>query len=239
MPPQMPQERPGELGHINGLEVVRRRAEIQPHVLTCRGHREGSQGREAVMRVVVAPDLRLSLRRPGALARGDEQKAALIQEGEMGPKSLGFFLSPATGSAAHGPWLGRRTGWAAAPALDSSSPDGVRASRHGRGDSGRQTAPESPQRCASRSIARWESHGPWPLHQLQQVLPLLAGQFAWLPRHRRGCQSGLAPSGPASPPLYTPLRAIGSHASERIAELLENDITVKDTPGAIKASPFR
>src|SRR6266511_3298089 len=138
---QMPQQRPEELGHVNGLEAVRLPAEIQPYGPTCRGHREGSQGRDAVMLVVVAHARRLSLRRPGAPARGDEQQAALIQEGEMGPKSLGFFLSPATGSAANGQWLSRGVGWAAAPAPDSSSPDGVRSSRHGQGESGCQTPP--------------------------------------------------------------------------------------------------
>lgn len=190
MSSQMPQQRPEELGHVHGLEVVRLPAEIHPHVLTFRGYREGSQGRDAVMLVVVAYDRRLSLRCPSAPTRGDEEKAALIHEGEMGPKSLGFFLSPATGTAAHGPWRGRRVGRAAAPAPDSSSSDGVRSSRHGQGDSGCQTRPESPPRCASRSIARWESHWPLPLVATAAVCAPTAGRSifaapqasAWLPK---------------------------------------------------------
>src|SRR6266487_6944330 len=43
MAAQMPQQRPQELGHVDGLAVMRLPAEIQPHVLPFRGHREGSE----------------------------------------------------------------------------------------------------------------------------------------------------------------------------------------------------
>jgi hypothetical protein len=61
MSSQMPQQGPEELGHINGLEVVRLPAARQPHVVTFRGHRECSQGRDTVMLVVIAHDRRLAL----------------------------------------------------------------------------------------------------------------------------------------------------------------------------------
>jgi hypothetical protein len=74
---QMPQcsEEPR---HVDGLEVVRLPAAVQPHVLPCWRDGEGSQRREAVMRVVVAVDRRVPGRRPSAAACGDEEKTALI-----------------------------------------------------------------------------------------------------------------------------------------------------------------
>jgi hypothetical protein len=43
------------------------------------------------MLVMLSADRRMPRRRPGALAGGDEQQAALIQKGQMGPKSSGSF----------------------------------------------------------------------------------------------------------------------------------------------------
>jgi hypothetical protein len=52
---------------------------------------ERRQGREAGMLVVVAENRRGPHGRPGAAPGGPEQQAALSQEGEVGPKSSGFF----------------------------------------------------------------------------------------------------------------------------------------------------
>ena len=85
------------------------------------------------MLVMVADDGGVPLRRPGAAARRDEEKATFIQESEVRPQAAGFFLTPATGSVANGQWHVRRAAGPAAPAPDSSSPNGARFSTHVRG----------------------------------------------------------------------------------------------------------
>src|SRR6266487_1287409 len=160
--PEMPQERTKEVGHIDRLEVTWLEADVQPQMLALGGHREGGQGRDPVMLIVVADDGRVPRGRPGAAAGRNEQKAALIQEGEVGPKSSGFFLWPAICSAASGQWPARRVGWPGLRAPDNSSRSDARASRRVPGDSAPQSAPGSPPRSAVRSTARWQTHGPWP-----------------------------------------------------------------------------
>jgi hypothetical protein len=87
----MRQERAEDVGHMEGVKVVRLETEGQAQMLARRRDGESRQGRDPVMRVVVRDDGRMPLGRPGAAAGRDAQKAALIQEGEVGPKSSGFF----------------------------------------------------------------------------------------------------------------------------------------------------
>jgi hypothetical protein len=162
MAPQVLQEPPQKVSHVHGGEVGRLEADIHPHVLALRGHGEGSQRRDAVMFVTVQDDWRLSSGCPRPPTRGDEQKAALIEKCQVGAKSSGFFLSPATCSASSAQSPARRAGWPDAPAPDSSSLSCVTLSRHGRGGSARQNVPEPRRRCAVRSTARWRNHAPWP-----------------------------------------------------------------------------
>jgi hypothetical protein len=157
--PEMPQKRPQERGHIEGLEVVRLKADVQAQVLAFGRDRQGRQRRNPIVLVIVGEDRCVPHGRPGPATGRDEQKAALIQESEMGPKSSGFFLWPAMCSASSARWPARSVGWLAAPAPDSSTPSGVRASRRARDDSAPQSAPESPPRCAAGSTARWRTHG--------------------------------------------------------------------------------
>jgi hypothetical protein len=102
MTPQVAQQGSHEARHVNGLEVVGLEVDVQPHMLALGGHREGRQGREAVMLVAVGNDGRMACRGPGAPPRGDEEKSTFIQEGQVGPQAVGFFLSPATCSASSG-----------------------------------------------------------------------------------------------------------------------------------------
>ena len=88
---QMPQEQAQDVRHVHGLEVVRLPAEVQSHMLVFPRDGEGRQAGEAVMFVVVAGDGRVPRRRSGPATRWEEQKAALIREGEMGTTSSGFF----------------------------------------------------------------------------------------------------------------------------------------------------
>jgi hypothetical protein len=90
--PQVAQKLPQKGSHVHRSAVDRLDGNIQPHVLTLGRHREAGQRRDAVMFVAVEDVRRLSLRRPGPMTRGDEQKAARVDEREMGAKSSGFFF---------------------------------------------------------------------------------------------------------------------------------------------------
>jgi hypothetical protein len=90
--PQMPQQRPQEVGDIEGLEVTQLEADVHPHVLALGGYGEGGQRRDAVMPITVRDNGRLPLGSPRPAAGWDEQKATLIQEGQVGPQAVGFFL---------------------------------------------------------------------------------------------------------------------------------------------------
>ena len=91
MAPQLAQQRPEEVRHVDRFEIAGLKAEVEAQVLPLRGHREDGQGGEAIMPIVVGDDRGLPHRRPGAAAGGHEQKAALIQEGQVGVEPAGFF----------------------------------------------------------------------------------------------------------------------------------------------------
>ncbi len=76
--PKRLQERAEELGHREGLAVVRLEAEGQAQMLALRRDGESRQGRDPVMLVVGGDDGRMPLGRPGAAAGRDAQQAALI-----------------------------------------------------------------------------------------------------------------------------------------------------------------
>src|SRR6266540_1448305 len=155
MPPQRAQERPQKVRDVDGFEVMRLKADVQVHVLALRRDGEDSQRRDPIRLVVVRDDGCMPHGRPGPTMGRDKQKAALIQEREMGAKSLCFFLSRAMCSASSAPWPGRRAGSPGVRAPDTSNPSDARASRGARGDSAPQTAPGSPPRYAVGSTARW------------------------------------------------------------------------------------
>jgi hypothetical protein len=189
---KLPQERAQEGGDVQGLEVARLEAEVSTQVLALGRNSECRQCREASMFVVVGDDGGMPHGRPGAATGGDEQEAALIQNGEMGPKSLGVFFGPARGRAASGRWPARPVGGRAAPAPDRSPLSGARASSRARDDSAPQSAPESSPRCAVRSTARSRTHAPGPPGVRAAPTVHLAGRSAGA--------VGLAPAWGLTPP---------------------------------------
>jgi hypothetical protein len=102
MTPQMAQQGPHEARHVNGLEVVGLETDVEPHMLALGGHRQGRQGRDAVMLVAVGDAWCGARRGPGAPPRGEEENATFIQEGPVGSQAVGLFLSLATCSASSG-----------------------------------------------------------------------------------------------------------------------------------------
>ena len=114
-PGHMLQEAPQDRPHVDGLEVLVLKRDIDTDPLADRADGKDSQRRDAVVPVVVVDHRRFALGPPGSPARGDEQKAAFIQEGQMGPKSSRVFLYAASDSASNGRWPPRRAAWPAIP----------------------------------------------------------------------------------------------------------------------------
>ena len=93
-------DRPGEAGknssqergHMHGLEVVLLEAGTQADVPVDLADGDGVQRRNAVILAAVGHNRRSAFRTPGSTSRWNEQKAALIQEGQMGPKASSLFF---------------------------------------------------------------------------------------------------------------------------------------------------
>jgi hypothetical protein len=218
VPPQMTQDRPQEVSHVDRLEMAGLEADIETHGPALGGHGERGQCRDPLMLVVVTDDERVPLGCPGAAASRHEQKAAFIQEGQVGSQAAGFLLSPATCHASTGRRPVRCVGWAAVPAPDNASPRGARLSKGAPGDSASHTAPEARPRCASGSTVRWRSHVPWAPGATAGATACPAGLAtcaaararAWGPRPPRLRSARLAASERLSPPTLAagaPLRS--------------------------------
>src|SRR5262245_39463742 len=157
-------------------------------------------------------DRRLALRRPGPTTRGDEQKAAFVEEREMGAKSSDLFLWLATGSASSGRSPVRRAGGHGVPVPDNSTASSATPSTRARGDSVLGTPARSPWPCASRSRARSGSHTPWPLAATVAARARLVArsacaagrELAWQPRPPRPPAPTPAAIGTPLPPTPAP-----------------------------------
>lgn len=103
------------------------------------------------MLVAVEDDGRVSLRTPGSVTGGYEEKSALVNEDEVAPKSFEFFLSPATCAASSGRWPPRLVGSLDVRGPDSSNESAEGSSRCGSGGIRRRTPSGSPWRFASAS----------------------------------------------------------------------------------------
>jgi hypothetical protein len=92
MSPKVLEQQAQEWGHVYGLEVVLLEAGVQAHAGASGRHRERRNGRDPVVLIVVPDDGRMSPRAPSPATRRDQHETALIQEGDVGAKSSGFFL---------------------------------------------------------------------------------------------------------------------------------------------------
>ena len=133
-------------GNIDAVE-----AEVKSKPMAPWGDGEGGDGRNPLPVVAVSEDRGLADRRPGLAHVRDEEESAFVEEGEMGPKSLGFFLTWAIPVSSSVRWPARFSAWPDAPAsamsiLDPSSP-----ARRGPGGSGFQNAARSVSQCAAES----------------------------------------------------------------------------------------
>lgn len=122
--PQVSEQVSKELDHLRGADVlVGVEPGIQRDAPPLRRHAEGRDGRD-LFPAPGAPQVRgLAPGCPGPGDVGNQEKAALIEEGQMGPTSFGVFLSVAIGSASTGRWRLRLVPGPAFRASDSSTPD--------------------------------------------------------------------------------------------------------------------
>jgi len=120
----------------------------------------------------MAKERRLSFRGPGTGNIGNKQKAAFIQEYEVGAKYFGVFLYAATGNASNERFLPRFFGARGALASGSSNPFLLKFSRHGWDDSGRQNVFLFVRRCALKSRGLFDNQR--PMAPLKESLPVFS-----------------------------------------------------------------
>jgi hypothetical protein len=105
----------------------------------------------------VSEDRRMANRCPGLAHVRDEEKSAFIEEYEMGPKSLGFFLSPVTDAFSTARWLARFSAWLGAPVSATSILGPSSLATHDRSDTQSRNVSRSAWQFAAGSIALWYS----------------------------------------------------------------------------------
>lgn len=161
----MPEEVAQKGNDLHPRDVDGMEAKVKSEPLSRRGDRDGGNGRDPVPAVAVSEDGGTADRRPGLAHIRNEEKAAFVEEYEMGPKSLGFFLSPATDASSSVGWPPRLSVWPGAPASARSIRDPSSSATHGRGD----TELRNVSRSAWRSVAG--STDPWYIPPPQRLAP--------------------------------------------------------------------
>jgi hypothetical protein len=101
----------------------------------------------------VFKDRGMANRRPGLAHVRDEEESAFIEEYEMGPKSLGFFLSPVTDASSSLRWLARFSAWLGAPVSATSILGPSSLATHDRSDTESRNVSRSAWQFAAKSIA--------------------------------------------------------------------------------------
>ena len=131
--------------------------EVKAKPLARWGDTDCGDGRNPLPRVAVSEDRGMADRRPGLAHVRDEEESAFVEEYEMGPKSLGFFLTRATAVSSSVRWLARFSAWLGAAVSATSILDPSSLATHDRSDSESRNASRSAWQFAAESIALWYS----------------------------------------------------------------------------------
>lgn len=111
-----------ESSHLRGTDIfIRVKPGIEGDAPAFGGDTEGRDGRDFLPTTGTPQNRGLPSGRPGSGDVGNKQKAALIQEDQMGPRSFGVFLYAATGTASNARWPLRFAPRASSPVSDSST----------------------------------------------------------------------------------------------------------------------
>lgn len=148
---QMAEQVLQESDDLHAGDVLAVETEVKPKALARRRYSEGGDCRNPIPPVAVPEDRGLSDRCPGLADVRDEEKSALVEECEMGPKCSGFFLYSATRVSSNGRWLSRPSAWRAVPASAKSIQSPPSPARDGRGGSEPRNACRSAWKCAAGS----------------------------------------------------------------------------------------
>ena len=155
-------------GNIGAVEP-----EVKSKPLARRRHGDGGDGRNPLPAVAVSEDRGVTNRRPGLAHVRNEEESAFVEEYEMGPKSLGFFLTPATPASSSVRWLARFSAWPGAPASATSILDPSSLATHDRSDRESRNVSRSAWQFAAESIVL--SYNPLRQHHA----PTVAGACAF------------------------------------------------------------
>ena len=189
---QVPEQMVQERADIEAGEITGATAEIERQPSPPGRDGQPAADREAVAAVAMTQIRRLPSRCPGPADIGDEQKAALINEDEMGAPSGGVFLSGASRPASTGRWRPRRARRRGARASGNSSPAPSGPSRRGWGDTESRTPVDQFGHPSQGPEIRRVAGAQRALHQQAHELPFLGlGQPRRSARRRLGSQASL------------------------------------------------
>lgn len=140
LPSQVAQKVAKETDDFHAGNVGRVEADIQAHAFARRRDRDAGDCGDPIPFITVPQNRRITQGRPGLANVGDEEKAAFVEEDEMGPKS--FFLYEAKSASSSVRWLPRLSAGHVAPASASSILDSSATGRYSRDGTGYQNASE-------------------------------------------------------------------------------------------------
>lgn len=158
-------------GNVGAVET-----EVKSKPLTRRGDADGGDGRNPLPRIAVSDNRSMADRRPGLAHVRDEEESAFVEEYEMGPKSLGFFLTRATAFSSNVRWLARFSAWPGAPASATSILDPSSLATHDRSDTESRNVSRSAWQFAA------ESTTPCYIPPRQHLAPTVRGACAFATR---------------------------------------------------------
>jgi len=170
---QMPEEVAQKGDDLHPRDVGGMEAKVKSKPLSRWGDSDSGDGRNPLPPVAVSEDGGTADRRPGLAHVRNKEESAFVEEYEMGAKSLGFFLSPATDASSSVRWLARLSVWPGAPASATSIRDPSSPATHGQGDTESRNVSRSAWQFAAESIAL--SYIP----PRQHLAPTVAGACAF------------------------------------------------------------
>ena len=147
--------------------------EVKSKPLARWGDGDCGDSRNSLPRVAVSKDRGMADRRPSLAHVRNEEESAFVEEYEMGPKSLGFFLTRATPFFSSARWLARFSAWPGVPASATSILDPSSLATHDRSDRESRNVSRSAWQFAAESIALWY------IPPLQHRAPTVAGVCAF------------------------------------------------------------
>ena len=187
---QMAQEVTQEADDLHPRNIGAVETEVKSKPLARRRDGDCGDGRNPLPAVAVFEDRSIADRRPGLAHVRDEEESAFVEKYEMGPKSLGFFLTPATAAFSSARWLARFSAWPGVPASATSILDPSSLATHDRSDRESRNVSRSAWQFAAESIALWYSP---PRQHLAPTVPGACAFATWTTV--AGAQASVWPAG--------------------------------------------